>query len=193
GAGAYGVGAAGQTYFRTPVTQLSLSQAATLAALIRAPSYYDPRANPASADERRQLVLQKMLDQHRITPEEHDAALAQHLFVVGSGPPPKGPHTPIWPPERVQTQFPYFVDYVSKFLIAKYGHDKVYRGGLRIQTSLDPALQTQAEAAVASGLRGTKSPREMGLVAVEPRTGFVKALVGGRDFATSQVNLALGK
>ena len=108
-------------------------------------------------------------------------------------PPPKGVAvTAIFPPERQQTQFPYFVDYVSKFLIAKYGHDRVYRGGLRIQTSLDPVLQGQAEATIANALRGTKPPREMALSAVEPQTGFVKALVGGRDFGASQVNLALG-
>src|SRR5207302_10960663 len=139
-------------------------------------SYYDPRINPGPAEERRQLVLQKMLDQHRITPEQHDAAVAQHLFLIGTAPTPKGPLTAVYPPERVQTQFPYFVDYVSKYLIAKYGHDKVYRGGLRVQTSLDPTLQSQAEAAVADALGGTKPPREMSLVAVEPPTGFVKAL-----------------
>src|SRR5437764_10707195 len=71
GGGAYGVGAASQTYFRKPVSQLTLAEAATLAALIRAPSYYDPRVNATAADDRRQLVLQKMLDRHRITPEQH--------------------------------------------------------------------------------------------------------------------------
>ena len=192
GGGAYGVGAASQTYFRKPVSQLTLAEAATLAALIRAPSYYDPRVNPTAADDRRLLVLEKMLEQHRITPEQHALAVGEHIFIVGAAPQPKVPLTAVFPPERVQTQFPYFVDYVSKFLIAKYGHDKVYRGGLRIQTSLDPTLQSQAEGAVAGALRGTKPPREMSMVAVEPHTGFVKALVGGRDFATSQVNLALG-
>ena len=192
GGGAYGVGAATQTYFRKPITQLSLSEAALLAGVIRAPSYYDPRLNPDGAEGRRQLVLQKMLEQHRITPEQFAQAAAARVFVAGTGPPPKTPHTDILPPERQQTQFPYFVDYVSKYLVAKYGHDRVYRGGLRIQTSLDPALEAQAEASVANALRGTKAPREMSLVAVEPQTGFVKALVGGRDFGTSQVNLALG-
>src|SRR5437764_9916642 len=192
GGGAYGVGAASLTYFRKPVNRLDLSEAATLAALIRAPSYYDPRVNPTAAEERRVFVLQKMLEQHRITPEQYDDAVAHHLFVTGTGPAPKGPLTAIYPPERAQTQFPYFVDSVSKYLIAKYGQDKVYRGALRTQTSLDPTLQSQAEGAVAGALKGTKPPREMSMVAVEPQTGFVKALVGGRDFATSQVNLALG-
>src|SRR5947209_3008051 len=193
GGGAYGVGAATQTYFRKPVTQLTLAEAALLAGVIRAPSYYDPRLNPEGAESRRELVLQQMLDQKRITPDQFNAAMAARVFVVGgTAPQPKGPVTAIYPPEHQQTQFPYFVDYVSKYLVAKYGHDKVYRGGLRIQTSLDPNLQTLAEGAVAGALKGTKPPREMSLVSVEPQTGFVKALVGGRDFGASQVNLALG-
>src|SRR6266566_2124151 len=117
GGGAYGVGAATQTYFRKPITQLTLSEAALLAGVIRAPSYYDPRLNPDGAESRRELVLQKMLDQHRITPEQFAQAAPAHVFVVGAGAPaPKGRHTDIYPPERQQTQFPYFLDYVSKYL-----------------------------------------------------------------------------
>src|SRR4051794_2419470 len=193
GGGAYGVGAATQTYFRKPITQLTLGEAALIAGVIRAPSYYDPRLNPEGAETRREIVLQAMLDQKRITPDQFNEAMAAKIYVVGgTTPKPKGPQTDVFPPERQQTQFPYFVDYVSKYLVAKYGHDKVYRGGLRIQTSLDPNLQSLAEGAVAGALKGTKVPREMSMVAVEPQTGFVKALVGGRDFAQSQVNLALG-
>jgi len=192
GGGAYGVGAATQTYFRKPLTQLTVSEAALLAAVIRAPSYYDPRLNPEGAETRRELVLQQMFAQKRITPDQFNEAMAARIYLVGSPTPPKAPLTAIYPPEHQQTQFPYFVDYVSKYLVAKYGHDKVYRGGLRIQTSLDPTLQSEAEGSVADALKGTKAPREMSMVAVEPQTGFVKALVGGRDFGASQVNLALG-
>jgi penicillin-binding protein 1A len=192
GGGAYGVGAATQTYFRKPLTQLTLAEAALLAGVIRAPSYYDPRLNPEGAESRREVVLQTMLDQKRITPDQFNQAMAARIYVVGGPAPPKAPLTAVYPPERQQTQFPYFVDYVSKYLVAKYGHDKVYRGGLRIQTSLDPTLQSEAEADVADALKGTKTPREMSLVSVEPQTGFVKALVGGRDFGASQVNLGLG-
>src|SRR3954469_22258348 len=145
GSGAYGVGAAAQAYFRKPVSQLTLQEAALIAGIITAPSYYDPRQNPEGAETRRELVLQKMADQKRITPEQFNAAMAARIFVLGSAPTPKTPITPIFPPEKQQTKFPYFVDYVSKYLIAKYGHDRVYRGGLRIQTSLDPELQSQAE------------------------------------------------
>src|SRR5437763_13969903 len=85
GGGAYGVGAASQTYFRKPVTQLDLSEAATLAALIRAPRYSDPRQNPEGAETRRELVLQKTLDQKRITPDQFNQALAARAYVVGGG------------------------------------------------------------------------------------------------------------
>jgi penicillin-binding protein 1A len=98
----------------------------------------------------------------------------------------------VWPPQQETSKYPYFVDYVGRYLIAKYGPEKVYRGGLRIQTTLDPTLQDAAEQQVAAQLKGTKAPLDMSLVSVEPPTGFVKALVGGRDFSQAQVNLALG-
>src|SRR3989440_7192846 len=117
GGGAYGVGAASQTYFRKPINQLTLAEAALVAGVIRAPSYYDPRLNPDGAESRRELVLEKMLEQRRITQPQFDAAVAAKVFVMAGAPPPKGtPVTAIFPPERQQTQFPYFVDYVSKFL-----------------------------------------------------------------------------
>src|SRR5438067_13452545 len=117
GGGAYGVGAAGLTYFRKPINQPTPGEPALLAGVIRAPSYYDPRLNPDGAESRRELVLQAMLDQKRITPDQFNQAMAARIYVVG-GPtkPPKGRHTDIYPPERQQTQFPYFVDYVSKYL-----------------------------------------------------------------------------
>ena len=84
------------------------------------------------------------------------------------------------------------MDYVRRVLEERYGHRQLYRGGLRIETTLDPGLQAQAEASVAETLSGTSAPLEMSLVSVEPATGHVRALVGGRDFDASQVNLALG-
>jgi penicillin-binding protein 1A len=84
------------------------------------------------------------------------------------------------------------VDYVRRYLEARYGREMVRRGGLRVQTTLDPQAQADAEAAVAGALTGTDPPLEMSLVSVDPRSGFVRALVGGRDFNASQVNLALG-
>lgn len=195
GEGAYGVGAASETYFRKPVSQLTLSEAALLAGVIPAPSFYEPRGNPAGAENKRKLVLGFMLDEGYIDQATHDQAVAQPVWLETQGKPP-GPVTLVYMPLQQQTQFPYFVDYVKKYLYARYGEDKVDRGGLQIQTTLDMGMQRAAEETVTNALKGTGPPLEMGLAAVEPPTGFVKALVGGRDFYNgpyAQVNLALGK
>ena len=191
GDGTYGVGAASESYFRKPVSQLTLSEAAMLAGLIPAPSRYEPRGNPELAESKRILVLGKMLAQGRISQQQYDEAAPQKVWLAAQGKAP-GPATVVFPPQQQNTKFPYFVDYVGRYLIAKYGPAKVFKGGLRIQTTLDPDLQADAERTVADQLKGTKSPLEMSLVAVEPPTGYVKALVGGREFTQSQVNLALG-
>ncbi len=91
------------------------------------------------------------------------------------------------------TAYPDFVDYVTRWLLAHFPAAAVYGGGLRVQTTLDPALQADASAAVATTLSGTSPPLDMAMAVVEPSTGFVPALVAGRGFgSTSQVNLALG-
>jgi len=194
GGGAYGVGAAAQSYFQKPVNELTLSESALLAGIIPAPSSFEPRSNPTTAETNRVRVLDKMRDQNRISPAQHAEAAAQRLFIKGTdGAEPSGPATVVQPLELQSTTQPYFFDYVRRYLEARYGEDLVYRGGLRVETSLDPKLQKLAEDTVAKALQGTSSPLEMSLVSMEPGTGYVKALVGGRDFARSQVNLALGK
>ncbi|MEO7836520.1 MAG: transglycosylase domain-containing protein [Acidimicrobiales bacterium] len=193
GEGIYGVGAAAESYFRKPVSQLSVSEAAMLAGLIPAPSRYEPRGNPVLAESKRRLVLGKMLEQRYISQAQHDEAMAQPVWLAGGqATAPPGPVTVVHPSQQQNTRFPFFVDYVRRYLEERYGQDKVFRGGLEITVTLDPVLQDQAEASVREALKGTAAPLEMSLVAVEPPTGYVKALVGGRDFAASQVNLALG-
>ena len=191
GEGAYGVGAASETYFRKPVSRIGLSEAALLAGLIPAPSRYEPRGNPALAEEKRRIVLQAMLDQGYVTRAQFDEAMAQPVWKATAGASPER-RTVVHPPQQQSPRFPFFVDYVRRYLIERYGPAKVFRGGLDVTVTLDPALQAEAEAAVRDKLAGTRPPLEMALVAVEPPTGYVKALVGGRDFAASQVNLALG-
>ena len=192
GNGAYGVGAAANVYFRKPVNEVNLSEAALLAGLIRAPSSDDPRTNVAAAEARRLAVLAAMRGQGRITQAQHDEAAARRIVLATASTQPSSTATLVYPPERLETTYPYFVDYVRRYLVAKYGEDKVYRGGLRVETTIDARLQAQAEAAVGNTLAGTTPPLEMALVSVDPNTGYVKALVGGRDFQESQVNLALG-
>ena len=195
GEGAYGVGAASETYFRKPVTQLTISEAAMLAGLIPAPSFYEPRGNPQGAELKRKIVLENMLEQEYITQQQYDEALAQPVWFAGKGPPP-GPVTLVHPPLQQVTKYPYFVDYVRRYLVAKYGEKTVDQGGLQIQTTMDIELQEHAERTLADGLKGVPAPIEMGMASIEPPTGYVKALVGGRDFyngPNGQVNLALGK
>ncbi|MGH9224212.1 MAG: transglycosylase domain-containing protein [Acidimicrobiales bacterium] len=193
GGGAYGVGAAAQSYFRKSVKDLTLSESALLAGLIQLPSVNDPRTNPAGAEEVRGRVLGQMLAQGKITQAAYNEAAAEKLFLIDEAYEPTGLATVIYPHLQQQAQYPYFVDYVRRYLVAKYGDEKVYRGGLKVYTSINPAMQAKAEASVAQTLQGTSAPLEMAMVSVDPRTGLVRAMVGGRDFTRSEVNLALGK
>jgi penicillin-binding protein 1A len=190
GNGAYGVEAASELYFRKPVKDVTLSEAAMLAGLIPAPSRYEPLGNPKLAEEKRRLVLKKMYEQGYITAQQYAEAHSQGLWYAEAGPPP-GPATLVYRPLQQRRDYPYFLDYVERYLRDRYG-ERLYTGGLTIQTTLDQRLQKAAEDVVAKALAGTQPPLEMALVAVEPPTGYVKALVGGRDFYASNVNLALG-
>ncbi len=192
GDGAYGIGAAAESYFGKPVSELTLSEAALLAGAIASPGRYGPRVNAETANDRRLLVLRAMRQQDLITRRQFRQARRQDLWYAPFGSPP-GPATVIQaPPRNGARAHPYFVDYVRRVLEERYGHRQLYRGGLRIETTLDPALQALAEASVAETLDDTGAPLEMSLVSVEPSTGHVRAFVGGRDFAASQVNLGLG-
>lgn len=179
GESTFGVEAAARSYFRKPAKELTLSEAALLAGLIPAPSLYSPRANPAGAEERRLRVLEQMLDHGLATPEEVAAAREERPTVH--------------PPPTITGKYPYFNDYVRLYLDAKgYSDDLVFRGGLKIETTLDPDLQERAEKVIATTLDRPEDP-EGAMVSVEPSTGFVRALVGGRNFEALKVNLALGK
>ncbi len=195
GNGAFGVGAASQAYFRKNVRDLTLSEAATIAGIIPAPSKYEPRGNIRNAETKRKTTLGQMLEVGFITKAEYDEALAQVLRLDSDGNPPDGsPVTVVFGPKEVKTKYPYFVDYARRYLIARYGEAMVYGGGLQILTTLDPAMQDQAEATAQGLLKGTNVELETSIVSVQPITGYVKALVGGRDFyaPSGQVNLALG-
>jgi penicillin-binding protein 1A len=97
------------------------------------------------------------------------------------------------PPRNQNDRYPYVVDHIRRYLEDRYGDDMLHHGGLQVFAALDPRLQAAAENAVTNTLRGTAAPLEMSLVSVEPATGMVRALVGGRDFNDSQVNLALSR
>ncbi|MGH7777231.1 MAG: transglycosylase domain-containing protein [Candidatus Dormibacterales bacterium] len=194
GDGNYGVGAAAQDYFHVPVGQLDASQAATLAGLIPAPSARAPRENLTGAEQARELVLGKMHQQGYLTDAQYRSALASKLALAASGHVPAGA-TVVYPYQTTTSAYPDFVDYVTRWLLVHYPASEVYGGGLRVQTTLDPAVQKAAYDEVRSTLSGTKEPLEMALATVEPRTGFVPAIVGGRQFGSgpfAQDNLAIG-
>jgi membrane peptidoglycan carboxypeptidase len=203
GEGAHGVGAAAETYFRKRVNDLTISEAAMLVGVIPAPSRYEPRGNPALAEQKRKIVLNAMLEEGYIDQAQHDAAAQEIVWLAGFVPPPPGqPVTLVHPRLEERTPFPYFVDYVRRYIEAKYGEGSPYSLGLEIYTTLDPEIQRAAEEEVARSLEGTGphpdpaiGPLEMSLVSIEPGSGYVKALVGGRDFYAEggQVNLALGR
>jgi penicillin-binding protein 1A len=179
GESTFGVEAASQGYFRKPAKDLTLSEAALLAGVIPAPSLYSPRANPELAEARRQMTLDKL--------ERYGMATAAEVAEARAAVPT------IHPAPKPESRYPYFMDYLRVYLLHVKGYpaDLVYSGGLRIETTLDPRLQSAAETAVAR-LNEPGDP-EATLVALEPQTGFVRALVGGRDWSSSQVNLALGR
>ena len=194
GDGNYGIGAAAKNYFHTDVSHLTASESATLAGLIPAPSARAPRENLAQAEADRVLVLGKMLAQGYLTPAAYQQALSSHLALATANPPPGA--TIVYPQATSASKYPDFVDYVTRWLLAHYPPAQVYGGGMRVQTTLDPSVQDAAYASVRSTLSGTSDPLEMGLAAVEPQTGFVEALVGGRDFGGpgkyANDNFALG-
>ncbi len=193
GSGAYGVGAAAEVYFDKPVSELDVSEAATLAGVIQAPTQLSPRVNLEAAEERRKLVLQAMLDVGYITVDDYDRQAARQLWEVANGNRPDGPVTVIAPPPlKGASDHPYFVDWIERQMLDLVGPDQLYRGGLTIQTTIDTPLQERAEDVVAARLENTEYPIEMSMTSIDPRTGQVLTMVGGRDYGTSQVNLATG-
>lgn len=197
GDGNYGVGAASETYFHTAVQNLNASQAATLAGLIPAPSDRAPEEHVAAAEAARELVLKKMYQQGYLNAAQYKKYLAAKLALVGAGHIPKGA-TVVFPEETAKTPpgDADFVNYVVDWLSQHYTDAQIYGGGLRVQTTLDQNIQNDAENAVNRMLSGSSYPVDMALASVQPQTGFVEAMVGGRGFGGSspgqQVNLALG-
>jgi penicillin-binding protein 1A len=186
GRGAYGVQAASKTYFGKDVSQLDLKESAYLAGLIRIPSSGDVFTSPEDAYFLRSSVLQAMVANRFITQADADAVeavpLESYVFV------PAAPDTVFL---NAQHGTEYFVEYVRQQLVAAYGEDRVLRGGLRVETSLDPKLQALAYDAVYGTLDREDDP-DGALVALD-REGRVVAMVGGRRWSESKVNLAVGE
>jgi penicillin-binding protein 1A len=187
GNGAYGIEAAARTYFggrgRTyrptdrVAANLTPAQSAMLAALIASPSAYDPVQHPIEAEQRRDLVLKDMLQQHMMgrvayTEATHQVIPTQH---------------DISPPQLDSTQ-PYFSTWVAQQLVERYGAGAAFGGGLRVTTTLDPDFQRVAEQAIGSHLAGIGP--DASAVVIDNKTGEVRAMVGGNDFQRHPFNLA---
>jgi penicillin-binding protein 1B len=182
-----GVEQASQNYFGKHVTYLTLPEAATLAGIIRSPNVLSPLKYPERAKPRRDTVLALMRDQGMITPEECASAVAAPLAVA------RFPKT--------SRSAPFFVDLVMKQLRETYPETQLKTEGLRIFTTLDTMMQRSAEAALDGGiadlnkkysyLRKSQTPLEGVILTIQPGTGYVKALVGGRNYSKTQFNRAI--
>ena len=178
GHGAYGIQQAARAYFKKGASELTLTESALLAGIPADPSLYDPAVNPLSAKLRRSHVLGMMFEQGKIT---------RRQFVRADNAPLPDPEDIRLPGTRGEA--PYFTNYVTDQLVAKYGAGKVFGGGLRVTTTIDLELQLKARAAIEKVLRNPDGPAAA-LVAIDPRSGEVKAMFGGRNFRQSQFNLA---
>jgi penicillin-binding protein 1A len=176
GHGAYGIESAARSYFGKSASALTLPESALLAAIIRSPTRYSPLTHPEQAKARRDLVLKKMREQGYITSADEVAAREHRLGLASAKPAP-----PV---------APYFVEYVRQDLIAKLGKERVLSGGLSVQTTLDPKMQRVAERSASKAL-GEPGDPDVAVVSLEPSTGHVLAMVGGRDFKKDQFNLAV--
>ena len=175
GHGAYGAEAAAETFFGVPATKLTVAQSALLAGMIQAPASYDPSRHKAKAKARRDLVLRKMEEQGYLTPEKAGQLETKAIKI------------------RKATTAPvpaaYFVSYVSHLLQKRVGQEQTFTGGLQVNTTIDWHMQQAAEHAVASRLPDPHDP-SAALVAMDPRTGEILAMVGGRNFTRAKFNLA---
>jgi penicillin-binding protein 1A len=185
GRGAYGIDAAARTYFSVPgrkgvtAQDLTPAQSALLAGVIRGPEFYGRKDHAASAKVRRNYILQAMVDRGWLSAKEGRAAMASKLGVSWA----------VKPQGIANSQAPFFLEKVRQYLVARYGAQAVSLGGLRVRTTLDLDMQRQAEEAVNQALDVPSAPRAA-LVAMDPRTGAVRAMYGGRNFERRQFNYA---
>ncbi|WP_238996744.1 transglycosylase domain-containing protein [Paenibacillus pinistramenti] len=177
GHGAYGIEAAAQTYFGKSAKELTLAESAMLAGIPKGPTYYSPYNHMKNAKDRQKTVLGTMVDTGVITRAEADKAYAQML----SFQPPAM--------RRTDDKAPYFRDYVRSVLVDKLGisENLLEHGGLKVYTTLDTDAQSAAEEAVQSVI-GSDEELETALVSIDPRSGYVKAMVGGTNYMKSQYN-----
>ncbi|KAB8332131.1 penicillin-binding protein [Scytonema tolypothrichoides VB-61278] len=177
----YGVQTAARSYFNKSAENLNLAESAMMAGLIQAPEEYSPFVHMDKAKEQQRIVLGRMKELGWITQQEYDKALKQPIK-LGKIKSFQG------------SALPYVTNAVAHEIAKKFGREALLKGGMRIQTTVDTNFQRMAESTVKSWherLRGQGlSKNQIALAAVDPRTHFVKALVGGVDAKTSEFNRA---
>jgi len=188
GSGAYGIEAAARIYFNKPARELSISECALLAGLPRSPKYNSPFTSRETAMSRRSYVLNRMVVHHVITSEQAEIAKKTPL--------PSKPALMVKGPAAA----PYFVEYIRQKIEDQFGASILYSGGLNIYSSINRELQHDAEEALRKGISEIEArqakpedqlPRlQAALLAMEPSSGHILAMVGGRDFLKSQFNRA---
>jgi len=179
GSGSYGVADATWVYFGKKPDQLTISEVATLAGIVPAPSIYSPFSNPELALKRRNGVLKKMVVAGYLTPEVADREMKTPLITNRKQ------------PRRLQRKFQYFTNYIEDELPKLIEADTLAEGGIVVETTLIPDWQIAAEATVSNGLKQYSKWhkfQEAAIVAIEPETGEIKAMVGGKDFGDNQYN-----
>lgn len=180
GCGIYGVEAAAQRFWNKKVADLSVDQAATLAAVVCSPGNYCPLLYPLSSEHRRNIILGKMKRLQFLTPEQHKQAIRMSLDLQS--------------PDALNSA-PHLKETLRTWLEEKYGKRRLYSGGLKIQTTLNADLQRKAERAFKDHFKKIRQNYggdiEGALITVERTSGEIKALIGGVDFSGSQFNRAL--
>jgi penicillin-binding protein 1A len=177
GEGTYGVADSAWVYFSKTVDQLTLAEMATLAAMPPAPNKYSPFVNPQFAKQRRNFVLDRMVDDKFITVAEATVAKSEPLRPKRSG------------IKRELQQARYFTKYIEQELPQRISAQAIKEGGLTIETTLNPEWQTKAEAVVNATVKNNRrSFGQAAMVSIDPRTGGIRAMVGGTDFSTYQFN-----
>ena len=181
GSGAYGVADAAWVYFSKPVEKLSLGEIAMIAGMAPAPSTYSPQVNPDLAKQRRNIVLQRMVKAGFITESERAAAAAAPIAIQPSN------------PKYQASETPYFTSYVLQELPKYISKEEMELGGLTVETTMNLKWQKLAQDTVKNAIADYGYGQvfeQAALVSIDPRTGEVKALVGGDDFSKSQFNRA---
>lgn len=179
GHGSYGIEAAAMMYFDKHASELSLAESAMLAGIPKGPKYYSPYLNMKNAKDRQYVILEAMKEGGSITEEQAEAAYAEVLAFQPIG------------AEQQEGFAPYFRDYIRYLAVEEYGIDEslLNEGGITIYTTLDQEAQAAAEESIKKVMPET-SEEQSALVAIDPRNGYIKAMVGGRDYKTNQYNRA---